>query len=138
MGGVESSSALEVETSSFRIHNARAARLQSARGSTPEPYLTANTNLVRETDEVQATRRPSQGPARRKVETKDIHTNENLLNPKEGETPPYGNSKHAFRRQRYNRLTNIKSNGTINIHLDVTAKYLTLDIIIENVIKDND
>ena len=57
-----SSSALEVESSNFRSRTARAARLHSARGPNQKPCLRAHTNLVSETDEVHATRRPSQGP----------------------------------------------------------------------------
>jgi hypothetical protein len=67
-----------------------------------------------------------------------MHANENLLNPKEGETTPLGNNRHAFKRQRCNRVTNLKSNGTVNIHLDATTNYLPLEVIIENVIKDDD
>ncbi len=59
------SSPLGLATCSFRIQTAKAARLQLPRGPSPTttPCWTAHTNLVRDTDEVQDPRRPSQGSA---------------------------------------------------------------------------
>jgi len=139
LGEIGMSSPRRLATFSFRIQTARAARLQLTRGPspTPTPYWTAHANLVRASDEVHATRRPSNCPTDHEMETEAIHANEELPNPSEKDFHSPGNDTHTIRRHKSNNLAETKTNRTYYLQLEDTY-YLQSDILIINVKENND
>ena len=140
LGAEEPPSALAAATSGFRIQTAKEARLHPTRGPlpTPAPSWTAHTNLEKETQEVQDTRRPSSGPSRRSTKAEAMNTWENLSDRKSGEAPPPRNDKHTVKRQRPKRQPETNRQRSDNTPLETTISYMHLVRIMENEIKDCD